>query len=195
MEKTDAQLVSESILGNQASFEMLVRRYTQSVYGFCFRRTGDITTAEDCTQETFMKCWKHLASFNESQASFKTWLFTIARNCITDQLRKKTPFTFSRIFSRPPLEDTDYLPEETIIDESRESAVEDFVINQEDTTILSRYMSQLPEHYQTVLTLHYQEGLTFQEIGIILDKPLNTVKSWHRRAQQLLKTSLEKELS
>ena len=193
MEKTDAQLVSESILGNQASFEVLVHRYTNQIYGFCFRRTGDVTAAEDCTQETFMKCWKQLDSFNEKQASFKTWLFTIARNSITDHLRKKVPFTFSRIFSRQSLEDSDQSLEESIPDESRESATEAFVITQEDAANLSKFLLQLPENYQTVLTLHYQEGLTFQEIGVIMNKPLNTVKSWHRRAQQLLKTLIEQE--
>lgn len=193
MEKTDVQLVSESVLGNQASFEALVHRYTDSIYGFCLRRTGDVTAAEDCTQETFMKCWKHLGSFNESQASFKTWLFTIARNSITDHLRKKTPLSFSRIFSRNSSGEHDDSLEETIPDESRESATEEFVITQEAAAHLSRHLLHLPENYQTVLTLHYQEGLTFQEIGTVMNRPLNTVKSWHRRAQQLLKTRIEQE--
>jgi len=193
MEKPDAQLVSESILGNQASFEVLVHRYTDSIYGFCLRRAGNVTAAEDCTQDTFIKCWKHLSSFDIAQASFKTWLFTIARNSITDHLRKKTPLSFSRIFSRNVLDATDYSPEEAIPDTSRESAVEDFVINREDIAILTKRLAELPEHYQTVLTLHYQEGLTFQEIGLVMNKPLNTVKSWHRRAQQLLKTLMKQE--
>lgn len=192
MEKSDSQLVSESILGNQASFEVLVRRYTQPIYQFSFRRTGDAHLAEDCTQDTFLKAWKSLGKYDSESASFKTWLFTIARRTIIDALRKKTPLSFSRLFGRSSDELADEAYESTIIDESTDVAPETLIITAEETRLVSERFQELPEHYQTVLTLHYQEELTFQEIGDIMRKPLNTVKSWHRRACIALKELLEK---
>lgn len=192
MEKSDSQLVSESILGNQASFEVLVRRYTQPIYQFSFRRTGDAHLAEDCTQDTFFKAWKNLGKYNLESASFKTWLFIIARRTIIDALRKKTPLSFSRLFGRSPDELAGESYESTIIDESINATPEGFIVSTEDSAMISKYFRKLPEHYQTVLTLHYQEDLTFQEIGDIMKKPTNTVKSWHRRACISLKELLEK---
>ncbi len=177
MEKEDAQLVSESLLGNEGSFEKLVRRYTPQLYRFAYRLSGNVQAAEDATQETFIKVWKNLKKYDAKQP-FRSWIFTIARNTVTDYLRKKKSLSFS-VLSRDEssfedtLSDTDPLPEEQLV------AIE-------TTGELMSLLATLPEEYRTVLTLHYQEGMTFEEIGKVMGRPPNTVKSWHRRALQKL---------
>lgn len=174
MEKTDVQLVSEIILDTQGSFEELVARYTKPIYNFTFRLTGNVQTAEDLVQETFIKVWKNLDKYDPKQ-SFRGWIFTIARNTTTDYLRKKKTVPFSVLSKEDDLpfeetlSDTTNLPNETLA-------------RLEDTESLEKILGTLPIDYQMVLLLHYQEGLTFEEIGDVVDKPPNTVKSWHRRA-------------
>ena len=183
METPDAQLVSESILENTGSFETLVERYTQPIYNFAYRLTGNVQTAEDITQETFVKVWKNLAKYDSKQ-SFRAWIFTIARNSTTDYLRKKKAIPFSNLSNNDetPFEenisDTEILPSET-------------VLKLEDTARLQKLLDRLPQDYQTVLLLYYQEDMTFDEIGKVLKKPLNTVKSWHRRALLKLREMTE----
>lgn len=179
MEKSDAQLVAEATLGDQGSFAELVRRHTPSIYSFCYRLVGNQHAAEDCTQETFIKVWKSLGRYR-NEFAFRTWIFAIARNTTTDYLRKKksTPFSFMWGNSEEKFED--HL--ETL-EESPEVHVEHAMTKESLEEVLGR----LPEHYKTVLILHYQEGMTFQEIASVTDRPLNTVKSWHRRALETLR--------
>jgi RNA polymerase sigma-70 factor (ECF subfamily) len=174
MEKSDLQLVQEILLEKQGSFELLVSRYTKPLYNFTFRLTGNPQTAEDLVQETFIKVWKNLKKYDPKH-SFKGWIFTIARNTTTDYLRKKKTVPFSALSKddNSPFEetisDTATLPDETLA-------------LLEDTNLLEQLLATLPLDYQIVLLLHYQEALTFEEIAEIVDKPPNTVKSWHRRA-------------
>jgi len=174
MNKTDLQLVKEILLDTQGSFEELVTRYTKSLYNFTFRLTGSVQTAEDLVQETFIKVWKSLDKYDQKQ-SFRGWIFTIARNTTTDYLRKKKTVPFSVLTKdddspfEETLSDTATLPDETLA-------------HLEDTESLEKLLGTLPLDYQMVLLLHYQENLTFEEIGEVVDKPPNTVKSWHRRA-------------
>lgn len=181
MEENDAQLVSETILGKQGSFETLVTRYTTPIYNFAFRLTGNTQTAEDITQETFVKVWKNIKKYNPSQA-FRSWIFTIARNTATDHLRKKVTVPFSMLGGE------DYEFEDTLSDEA--TLPDEAISKIEDVHVLETFLETLPPDYRTVIILHYQENMTFDEIGKVLNKPLNTVKSHHRRALEKLRAML-----
>lgn len=186
MNPDDAQLVKETILGKQGSFDELVHRYTHPIYNFSYRLTGNTQTAEDITQETFIKVWKNINRYN-SNHSFKSWIFTIARNTITDHLRKKKTIPFSNLSSHEEFAFEDSLPDEEILPP-------DIFAKIEDRKLLEKLLEKVPEEYKTVLILHYQEGLTFEEIGTILKKPSNTVKSWHRRSLIKLRELINQEL-
>ena len=181
MEENDAQLVSETILGKQGSFETLVTRYTTPIYNFAFRLTGNTQTAEDITQETFVKVWKNIKKYNSSQV-FRAWIFTIARNTATDHLRKKATIPFS-LLGGEDQEFEDTLSDETILPDEMFAKIE-------DAKVLETFLEALPPDYRTVIILHYQENMTFDEIGKVLQKPLNTVKSHHRRALEKLRDLL-----
>ncbi len=182
MDKTDVQLVQEILLDTQGSFEELVTRYTKPLYNFTLRLTGSIQTAEDLVQETFIKVWKNLAKYDQKQ-SFRGWIFTIARNTTTDYMRKKKTIPFS-VLSK----DDEHLFEETLSDDTE--LPHESLAYLEDVALLEKILATLPIEYQMVFLLHYQEGLTFEEIGEVVDKPPNTVKSWHRRALITLRNNL-----
>lgn len=183
MDQTDGELVQNSIIEDKGSFDELVHRYTTPIYNFAYRLTGNIEYAEDITQDTFIKVWKNLKKY-DSKYSFKSWIFTIARNTTTDFLRKKKSILFSN------LEMPDNTPFESTIADTTELPLES-LMKLEEKEILSETLKQLPIDYQTVLILHYQNDMTFEEIGKTMGKPLNTVKSWHRRALIKLREILQ----
>src|SRR5512142_3397972 len=90
----DATLIAAYLRdGDERAITTLFERHLRSVHGFLFRFTGSAQDADDLTQETFIKAWRHLASVDPSR-SFRTWLFSVARRTAIDLLRKRktTPF-------------------------------------------------------------------------------------------------------
>ncbi|MEI7709708.1 MAG: sigma-70 family RNA polymerase sigma factor [bacterium] len=174
---TDEALIALYKNGDQSSFKNLINRYTPPLYNFIARLTNK-NDAPDIVQEIFIKVWKNLNRFDASKASFKTWVFTIARNTATDYLRKKRSLVFSDIENG---EDEDInsfaenIPDEQLLPSAALEKIQ-------DKEFLDRILEKLQTSYREVLTLHYQENMTFDEIGKVLNKPLNTVKSQHRRA-------------
>lgn len=178
----DHGLIKKYFEGDEFAFEILIKKYSQVIYFFIFRQVKDHQLSEDLTQETFIKAWKNLKEFDLDK-SFKTWIFKIAKNVTIDYFRKfrhkEIPFSFfedekgfnpilEKLSSPQPLPDQILAVKET-------------------QTYVKNLISKLPLLYQEIIYMHYETGLTLKEIAEILNKPLNTVKSWHRRALLQLK--------
>ncbi|MEN9912823.1 MAG: hypothetical protein RLY66_231 [Candidatus Parcubacteria bacterium] len=175
METTDEQLAERSARGDDDAFQEIVRRYLGSIYRFAFQYARTEEDAEDIAQDSFFKAWKYIKRYKKGRP-LKPWLFTIARNTALDFLKKKRPLTFSSIKNgedttpfEDTLEDTELL--QTDLFERAESKEE-----------LLKLLDTLHPDHRSVLTLYYHEELTFEEIAETLERPMNTVKSWHRRA-------------
>lgn len=179
----DEKIIQSYREGNVAEFNKLVKRYAGPLYNFTARLSNK-NDASDIVQESFIKVWKNIGYFDPAKASFKTWIFTIAKNTTTDFLRKKKSILFSDMSGSSDgnkgaeeeansfaenIPDENLLPDETLA-------------KLEDAENLNRIMEKLRMEYREVLILHYQEDMTFEEIGKVLGKPANTVKSQHRRA-------------
>ena len=183
-EKTDAEIVKESLMGDTGTFAVLVERHVNAVYKFAYFYVRDTAEAEDIAQETFMRAWKHLKRF-DMEKSFKTWLFAIAKNASLDFIKKKKPLFFSRM-----AENDDELASllAPYADEEESPA---HAIDREILKIgLLKAMDKLPSLYQTVLSLRYNDNLKFVEIAKKLGEPIDTVKSRHRRGILLLREVL-----
>ena len=92
MERDDNELVAAYKRGDQRAIETLVARHLPAVYNFARRFVG-IEYADDVTQETFVKVWKHIRRFDEKR-NFRVWLFTIARRVSIDWTRKRNSCHF-----------------------------------------------------------------------------------------------------
>ena len=179
----ESRLITDYLNGDEESLEVLIKQYLKPVYGFVYKYTGDVQEAEDITQEVFVKLWKNLKKFDR-QKSFKTWIFSIAKNASIDYLRKKKPILFSQFENEKQenrlvnsLADSNPLPDE-VFDKKKISEV------------INATMEKLALKYRLVISLRYNEQFTFREIAEILDEPINTIKSRHRRALRLLKNLL-----
>lgn len=175
MSKTDAQLVAEYLDGEESALAELVARHLNSVYRFVLRMVGQAQDAEDLTQDVFVRAWKHLKKYNPKQ-NFRTWLLAIARNRSIDWLRKKKAIVFTDLEN----EETEESFVEQIIDD--ELLPDELVSRAQDRAFVDAMLNMLPPNYREVLLLRYAQELTFEEIGKLLGKPLDTVKSQHRRA-------------
>ena len=184
MESPDAKLIAAYLADeDEAALAALIERYLKPVYGFVQRMAGS-TDAEDITQEIFVKVWKNLKKYRSGQ-SFKTWLYAIARNSCIDFLRKKKSIAFSDFEN----EEGDNWLAETLADP--EPLPDETLARAQNEQLLENLLNQLSPLYREVLILHYNEHFTFEEIGAALGKPLNTVKSQHRRGLAILRRMLD----
>jgi len=182
-DKSDEEIIALYKSGERDAFRYLIEKYTASIYNFTARLAGR-ENAPDLVQEIFIKVWRKIDRFDAEKAGFKTWLFTIARNTAFDFLRRKKIPTFTETFDEQEEESfVETIPDENLLpDEALQKL--------QEAEALNKLLEKLPVNYKTILVLHYQADLTFEEIGKILNKPLNTVKSYHHRAITELKKKM-----
>lgn len=182
----DSELVRTYLAGESRAFDEIVRRHVRSLYSFVYRLTGgNGPMAEDVVQEAFVKAWKHIRRFNVGK-SFRTWLFTIAKNTAVDSARRRreVPFAFFRNDEgRNVLEET-----VTTNDDSLGEALD----RADTAAIVWSALDQLPESQRMILVMHYREDFSLLEIAEIFGVSYNTVKSRHTRGIQYLKKAIFK---
>lgn len=181
--KEDKELVAEYLAGNEAVLPFLINRYIKIIYRFVFGLVLDESTAEDITQDVFIKVWKKFSSYNDKYP-FKTWLFSIARNTTIDYFRKKKDIVFSKFDN----EEGDNFITDTLADDSPTAV--DIFARLEDISIFNKAMAEIAPLYREVLILRYTNDLSIEEIAQILKRPVETVKSQHRRGILHLKEIL-----
>ncbi|MBP6883944.1 MAG: sigma-70 family RNA polymerase sigma factor [Candidatus Pacebacteria bacterium] len=175
--ESDEEIILAFQGGDATSFKKIIDRYTPAMFNFSARLAGR-EKADDIVQEIFIKVWKNLGRFDATKASFKTWIFTIAKNTTTDFLRKRKDYSFTDLDKSTEKDELSF--SENIVDEN---LLPDAALQKiQDKEFLDTLLEKLSPNYKEILVLHYQEEMTFDEIGKILNKPLNTVKSQHRRA-------------
>ena len=184
MEKTDHQLVYESLKGDDNAFKELLNRHLKHVYNFIYRLCGNAEESKDITQDTFLKVWKNLKKYNPD-FSFNTWIISIARNTTIDWLRKKRPLMFSDFDKDDEIKDF----KDTIQDTE---PLQDELFEREETKKkMEEILMQISIQKRTILLMHINEHMTFEEMAQILKKPMNTIKSQYRRALIELKKILD----
>jgi RNA polymerase sigma-70 factor (ECF subfamily) len=179
-ELSDNDRIQSYLDGHTEDFEFLIEKYTPQIYGFLLRMIKSESDADDITQDTFIKAWRKIGTYRVGE-NFRGWLFSIAHNSAIDWLRKKKKqFVFS---------DFDRDEENSFVESIPDIAplADELVARMQDKVVVEKYLEELSPQYREVLLLHYTNEFTFDEIGKLLGKPLNTVKSQHRRALAQLK--------
>ena len=161
---------------SEESMRALYRTYGPELYGFAVSALGDRGLAEELVQEVFTRVWRKADSFDPERASFRTWLYGIARNAIIDLKR--------RAAVRPAL-----AAHEVDDDERGETddSFENTLLRWQVGAALQRLT---PEHRQVIALAHFQ-GLTLREIAELTGIPLGTVKSRTSYALRGLRLALE----
>jgi RNA polymerase sigma factor (sigma-70 family) len=179
---TDSQLIREIKDGNTQLYYELMSRYERKILSFVFHMLKSARLellAEDLCQETFYKAFRSLHSFREVEASFSTWLYTIARNTVLSELRKQKSDNVS-------LEQSGIIPLASF-----ETGPEQTMLRNEKVTMVRDAINSLPEKQRSALILREYDQLDYQEIANILGQTVSSVKSLLFRARASVKTQLE----
>lgn len=169
----ELELVHQTLAGDTACYGELIGRYKDALYWHAYRLVRDEDDAEDITQETFIKAYDKLHTFDTTKR-LSTWLFRIATNTALDHLRRtkhQTPLT---------AELTAHIAS---------SAAGPHV--SAEHAELYQAVARLNPRYQAVVSMHYWEGLKIEEIASIMNAPAGSVKGWLHRAKQDLKKELQ----
>jgi RNA polymerase sigma-70 factor (ECF subfamily) len=176
--KSDAELIHLVAGGDRPAFEELHRRYARSVLGIALRRIGDRGRAEDATQDTFTSLWRFAGRFDPGRGAAASWIFTVARNAITDGLRRRPDPT---VETPPDVASPGPGPADAAEAEWASWRVH-------------RALETLPEHERSLIELAYWSGLSQSEIADYLSLPLGTVKTRTRAALRRLADELGEDL-
>ncbi|MFH1863212.1 MAG: sigma-70 family RNA polymerase sigma factor [bacterium] len=174
----EVDLLKRARKGDQAAFGELVKRYQDMVFTLVCRTLGRSERAADVSQEVFIRAWRGLSNFQE-KSKFSSWLYRITVNCCISEIRKS-----GKMVDDLGSEELETLRIPTAENDHFEKQVE-------KKDLIERLLSQLPPLYRTMVVLHYLQDLDLQEIAIILDRPLGTVKAYLHRARKHLRQHAE----
>jgi RNA polymerase sigma-70 factor (ECF subfamily) len=176
---SDTSLILASQEGDEQAFAQLVGRHLASVYRFCIRYIGNSDDADDAAQITFFKAWKSIEKF-DTKKSFTTWIFTLARNSSIDILRRRSAVPFGNLSGQTSAEKHGDSFEDSLVDQ--EALPDELFMRQEISEEIARALGGLSSEDRSLLSLRYEENVSFEEIATILSVPSSSVRSRHRRA-------------
>jgi RNA polymerase sigma factor (sigma-70 family) len=185
--KEDHRLIRKALEGCQESYGKIMRKYQDSVRNIIFKIIHDQDELDDLVQETFIKAFSSLKSFNE-QYSFATWIYKIATNNCIDHLRKRKLKTLSinRTYEQEDRETSFDLPD-------KDAEADKMLIEDQKKKIIRDAIDSLPEKYKTVIIMRHQEEKNYDEISQALDIPIGTVKAHIFRAREMLNKYLKEK--
>jgi RNA polymerase sigma-70 factor (ECF subfamily) len=170
----DETIVARVVAGQKGRFRHLVKRHEKAVYGMGMSFLRNREDAADFTQEVFLKAYRNLSGF-EGRSRFSTWLYRIAYNtAINSATRKKE---FMSLAGEEQAVDGDS-PERSLLRSVAREAV-------------LAAVRELPERYRICVDLSFFYDRSYQEIEMITEFPVNTIKSHVFRAKKLLRDKLE----
>ncbi len=175
----DPEFIRRLKKGDLRIFEKILFLYEKEIFRYIRRFAMRQEDAEDLTQETFIKVYKHIGSLDPDKG-VRSWLYRIATNTVYDWFRKarKNQELFIVDDTDSPFETID---EETSYTYQARATIKD----------LQDALERIRPVYKSVLLLFYEEGLRYEEIAEALFLPLNTVKTYMRRAKVALYKEFE----
>ena len=186
MQKDDVQLIHDILAGDHTAFTTLVEKYQKSVHALAWQKIEDFHHAQEITQDAFLQAYQNLSTLRDPNL-FAGWLYVIANRLCIDWLRKQKPEMQS--LEDPRIENiVEKLSYTRYMSEQRETETAEHYYE-----IVKQLLEKLPEKQRTVVTLHYLDEMTTEEIGNFLGVPVNTIHSWLYRARKRLREHLQGE--
>jgi RNA polymerase sigma-70 factor (ECF subfamily) len=175
---TDSALIHRSRGGETDAFGELVTRYQQSVFNVCYRLLGNYRDAEDMTQNTFIRAYQRLHTF-DNQRPFGPWIRKIATNlCIN-------------LFQKHHSESVPYEERYHQTPSKNGSTPEEIISQTEEAEIIRQAIINLPPKHRVMIELRHYQELSYQEIAETLNIPLSDVKSYLFRGRKMLAERLK----
>lgn len=177
---TDEELIARCARGDRHAMDVLVSRYHARLLDFALRHLRDRDASADVAQAALLRAFECAQSYH-ARASFRTWLYTIALNMVRDEFRKRKTRRESLVSD---------LEEGTELPEGQAASAEDFAFRRAEFVALWEAVGRLPESHRTAVVLKFRQGLTYEEIAVVMGAPAGTVKSWVHYAMKSLRETL-----
>jgi RNA polymerase sigma-70 factor, ECF subfamily len=185
--ESDVALMARVRDGDSDAFRELIERHQRAVINTIHRAIGDAWEAEDLAQRVFLQVYRSAKRYQPT-AKFTTWLFTITRNTILNEHRRRKRHAAESLDALESPANTDSVgwqaPDFTTPDPAQE------VAERELQTKIMETVQQLPEAQRTAVILCRYEGLSYEEIARVLGCSVSATKSLLHRARLTLKEKL-----
>ena len=169
---------SDSVARDRRRFTCIYREFYEPIGRYLYRRTGSRQATEDLLQDVFLRAWRAYANARDRGVPIRFWLYRIATNCVS---------SWARGVGR---KDSLLHAEPTVLDP--DDTAEEVAAAQEEAETARAALLELDSRFQAVLTLHYLEGLTVEEVAAVLRCRIGTVKSRLARGREKLRVRLER---
>ena len=180
--KTDTQIVEAVKSGRREGQDLMFGRYAQEVFAMIVRQVSNEQDAEELTQDTFLRAFSHIGSYDPERASLATWLCRIAYRLTLDFLKRRRPFVVS-------MEDSEVLQTD-ISDEQLEAELS--TGNEERIQKLELLIDDLSPDERMLLMLHYFENRSLDECSFIMDATPHALANRLYRIRKKLYKQLQK---
>lgn len=184
MANEELRLVEAGQRGDVEAFNQLVRLYEGRVYNLCYRMLGDADSAADVTQDTFISAYRSLQKFRGGV--FRSWLLRIATNACYDTLRARKRRPTLSLDAAQDAEDDG--PAFDLPDQGE--TPDEVALRRELAAAIQLGLAELPEEQRAVVILSDVQGLAYEEIAVVTNTNLGTVKSRLSRARARLREIL-----
>ena len=179
----DSVLIEKVKKGNKGAFDFLVNKYYPRVYASLFSFTKSKEDSEDLAQQTFIKAWQQIESFRGDSAFF-TWIYRIAINLAKN-------FVVSSSYKKQKANTS---IQDVAIEITSYENIESVLTHNQSMQEIKDFIKTMPESLKTAFTLRESEGKSYEEISIITETPIGTVRSRIFRARELIIEYMQKEL-
>ena len=179
----DSVLIEKVKKGNKGAFDFLVNKYYPRVYASLFSFTKSKEDSEDLAQQTFIKAWQQIKSFRGDSAFF-TWIYRIAINLAKN-------FVVSSSYKKQKANTS---IQDVAIEITSYENIESVLTHNQSMQEIRDFIKTMPESLKTAFTLRESEGKSYEEISIITNTPIGTVRSRIFRARESIIEFMQKEL-
>jgi RNA polymerase sigma-70 factor, ECF subfamily len=171
----------DALAGDQEAFARLVEAYQMPIFNLAYRMLGSPTEAEDAAQETFIRVYARLGSYDPNR-KFSSWILSIASHYCVDRLRRRhgTALSMDEIVGQNWIPDPHLKPE-------------DQTVRHEERELIGRLLNELPAPYRLVIVLRYWQDLGYEEIAEIINDTVSAVKSRLHRAREMMAEKMKRE--
>ena len=178
----DGDLVRRLKAREPQAMSELYDRYARVAYSLILRIVRNAAVAEDLVQETFLRVWHRVHSFDADKGALGAWLLTVARNRAIDHLRSIDGRMEVNAISLQHLERPAWF-----------ASLDTGALALDRVRRLQRAFEKLTPHQRQVIDMAYYEGMSQTEMAERLKQPLGTIKTWTRGALKILRDELSEE--
>ncbi|HEY6271750.1 MAG TPA: sigma-70 family RNA polymerase sigma factor [Terriglobales bacterium] len=183
-QQTEA-LVRRCVAGESSAWEEIVRLYNRRIYNLCYRFTNSPDSAQDLTQEVFIRVYRTLATYDIEKGAFNTWLTTLTRNLLVDHFRRGRQDRVTDSIDGSLGDDPDSMAlSDRLRDPSPSPA--DRLASQETQKMVQRALARLSPDLREAVILRDLQDMDYKEIAHVLRVPEGTVKSRINRGRMEL---------